>query len=65
MVVQCMYFATHRSVVSRDMHDLLGARTSFTADVAIFVTNTRYTTDAEKYAKDNDIIAIGRNLFAS
>ncbi|RBM22526.1 restriction endonuclease [Streptomyces sp. PT12] len=65
MVVQCKHFATHRSVISRDMRDLLGARTSFSADVAIFVTNTRFTTDAEKYANDNDIIVIGRNLFAS
>ncbi|MEO3751025.1 restriction endonuclease [Streptomyces sp. B6B3] len=65
MVVQCKLFATHRSVVSGDMQRLLGARTNFTADVAIFVTNTRFTTDAEKYAKDNEIVAIGRNLLAS
>ncbi|WP_165953654.1 restriction endonuclease [Streptomyces sp. 8K308] len=65
MVVQCKLFATHRSVVSGDMQRLLGARTNFAADVAIFVTNTRFTADAERYAQDNDIIAIGRNLFAS
>lgn len=65
MVVQCKRFATNRSVVSSDMQRLLGARTNFTADVAIFVTNTRFTTDAQSYARDNDIITIGRNLFAS
>jgi restriction system protein len=65
MIVQCKRFATHRSIVSGDMQRLLGSRTDFEADVAIFVTNTRFTTDAEKYAKDKDIIAIGRNLFAS
>lgn len=65
MVVQCKRFGTHRSVVSGDMQRLLGSRTDFGAEVAIFVTNTRFTSDAETYAQENEIIAIGRNLFAS
>lgn len=65
MVVQCKRFGTHRSVVSGDIQRLLGSRTDFGADVAILVTNTRFTGDAEAYARENEIIAIGRNLFAS
>lgn len=65
MVVQCKRFSPHRSVVSGDVQRLLGARTDFGADVAIFVTNTRFTADAERYAKEKGIIAIGRNLFAT
>ncbi|MGP4111341.1 restriction endonuclease [Streptomyces sp. 4N509B] len=65
MVVQCKRFAPRRPVRSEDMQRMLGSRTDFGADVAIFVTNTRFTDDAERYAKDNEIIAIGRNLFAT
>ncbi|GAA1925333.1 hypothetical protein GCM10009716_36980 [Streptomyces sodiiphilus] len=65
MVVQCKRFAAHRSVAGGDMQRLLGTRTDFGADVAIFVTNTRFTADAERYAREKGIIAIGRNLFAT
>lgn len=65
MVVQCKRYAANRSVGSGDMQRLLGSRTDFGADVAILVTVTRFTAAAERYAKDNDIIAIGRNLFDS
>jgi restriction system protein len=65
MVVQCKRFAAHRPIRSGGMQRLLGSRTDFAADVAIFVTVTRFTDDAKKYARDNDILTIGRNLFAS
>lgn len=65
LLVQCKRYAPHRSVGSGDMQRLLGARTDFGADVAILVTNARFTADAERYARENGIVAIGRNLFAT
>lgn len=63
-VVQCKRYAPNRSVGSGDMQRLLGALTDSGADVALLVTVTRFTGAAERYAKDNGIVAIGRNLFA-
>ncbi|MFI7277236.1 restriction endonuclease [Streptomyces sp. NPDC049879] len=65
MLVQCKRFAPHRAVGERDMRDLLGTRTHFGADVAVFVTNTRYTRPALDFAVANGILVVHRDLFAS
>jgi restriction system protein len=65
MIIQCKRYAAHRSVPVGDVRGLLGSQTDFGADVAIFVTVTRFTEDAVRYAKEKGIIAVGRDLFAS
>ncbi|RKN11567.1 restriction endonuclease [Streptomyces radicis] len=65
MVIQCKRYAPHRAIGSPDMRGLLGSRTHFGADVALFVTTARITRKAEEFAVTNGIIALHRDLFAS
>lgn len=61
MVIQCKRYAPTSSIPSRELRDLLGARTHFKADVAVFVTTTRFTGPSERFAVDNDILAVHRD----
>ncbi|WP_223291253.1 restriction endonuclease [Streptomyces avicenniae] len=65
MIVQCKRFGPRRSVGVRDMRDLLGTRTHFAADVAVFVTTTRFTRQALDLAVANGILVVHRDLLAS
>ncbi|WP_049573863.1 restriction endonuclease [Streptomyces sp. SBT349] len=65
LVVQCKRYAPHRAIGSPDMRGLLGSRTHFGADVALFVTTARITRKAEEFAVANGIIALHRDLLAS
>ncbi|MEU5339194.1 restriction endonuclease [Streptomyces asoensis] len=63
MVIQCKRYAPHRTIASREVRDLLGARVHFTADVAIFVATTRFSPQAQAFAVDHDILTVHRDFF--
>ncbi|GAA3889714.1 restriction endonuclease [Streptomyces sedi] len=64
MVVQCKRLAPKRAVSAPTIRDLLGSRTHFGAEVALCVTNTRYTGQAVEFAVANGIVLIHRDLLA-
>ncbi|MFF3910482.1 restriction endonuclease [Streptomyces sp. NPDC001848] len=63
MVIQCKRYAPHRTIASREVRDLLGAKVHFTADVAIFVATTRFSRQAEAFAVDHHILTLHRDFF--
>ncbi|MDI2130225.1 restriction endonuclease [Yinghuangia seranimata] len=63
MVIQCKRYAPDRAVGSPDMQRFVGtARPVHNAEVALFVTSTRFTTPARDLARGQRIIAIDRDL---
>lgn len=63
MVIQCKRYAPHRTIASREVRDLLGAKVHFAADVAIFVATTRFSRQAEAFAVDHHIVTVHRDFF--
>ncbi|TCR16079.1 restriction endonuclease [Streptomyces sp. BK205] len=63
MVIQCKRYAPHRTIASREVRDLLGAKVHFTADVAIFVATTRFSPQAEAFAVKHHILTLHRDFF--
>lgn len=61
MVVQCKRYAPTRTIASREMRDLLGAKVHFGADVAVFVATTRFSRPSEQFAVHNGILAVHRD----
>lgn len=61
MVVQCKRYAPNRTVASREMRDLMGARVHFRADVAVFVTTSRFSGPAQALAVEHGILAVHRD----
>ncbi|MFF1297867.1 MULTISPECIES: restriction endonuclease [unclassified Streptomyces] len=61
MVVQCKRYAPSSTIASRELRDLLGARVHFRADVAVFVTTTRFSRPSEKFAVEHGILAVHRD----
>ena len=61
MVVQCKRYAPSSTIASRALRDLLGARVHFRADVAVFVTTTRFSRPSEKFAVEHGILAVHRD----
>ncbi|MFI6551200.1 restriction endonuclease [Streptomyces prunicolor] len=62
MVVQCKRYAPSSTIASRELRDLLGAQVHFRADVAVFVTTTRFSRPSEKFAVEHGILAVHRDL---
>ncbi|MET7730049.1 restriction endonuclease [Streptomyces sp. NPDC005402] len=62
MVVQCKRYAPSRAIPNRELRDLLGARVHFGADVAVFVTTSRFTGPSESFAVQHGILAVHRDL---
>ena len=62
MVVQCKRYAPSAVIAQRELRDLLGSRVHFGADVAVFVTTTRFSGPSLRFARDNGIIAVSRDL---
>jgi restriction system protein len=58
MVIQCKRYTPKSKILSREMRDLLGAKVHFKADVAIFVATTYFSGPAEKFATENDVLAV-------
>ncbi|MEU0122191.1 restriction endonuclease [Streptomyces albidoflavus] len=63
MVIQCKRYAPHRTIVSREVRDLLGAKVHFAADVAIFVATTRFSPQAEAFAVEHHILTLHSDFF--
>lgn len=61
MVIQCKRYAPTRTIASREMRDLLGAQVHFGADVAVFVTTTRFSRPSEAFAMQHGILAVHRD----
>lgn len=62
MVIQCKRYAPHRTIASREVRDLLGAKVHFAADVAIFVATTRFSRQAEAFAVGHQILTLHRDF---
>ncbi|MBB3077620.1 restriction system protein [Streptomyces violarus] len=61
MVIQCKRYAPTSTIASRELRDLLGARVHFGADLAVFVTTTRFSRPSESFAVRHDILAVHRD----
>ncbi len=61
MVIQCKRYMPKNKIPSREICDLLGAKVHFKVDVAIFVATTYFSGPAERFATENDILAIHRD----
>ncbi|WP_225841200.1 restriction endonuclease [Streptomyces albus] len=61
MVIQCKRYTPSSTIASREMRDLLGARVHFGADLAVFVTTTRFSRPSEKFAVQHGILAVHRD----
>lgn len=61
MIIQCKRYSPSSTIASRELRDLLGAKTHFGADVAVFVTTTRFSRPSEAFAVRNGILAVHRD----
>jgi restriction system protein len=61
LVVQCKRYTASRMIPARDLRDLLGAKAHFGADLAVFVTTTRFSRQGLEFAVRNGILAIHRD----
>ncbi|WP_331766317.1 restriction endonuclease [Embleya sp. NBC_00896] len=62
-VIQCKRYTPTRRIAPKEVRDLLGAKTHFAADVAVFVTTTTFTRQSTAFAVENGILAIHRDFF--
>lgn len=60
-VIQCKRYAPSSIIASRELRDLLGAKVHFQADVAVFVTTTRFSRPSERFAVEHGILAVHRD----
>ncbi|MGW8065250.1 restriction endonuclease [Streptomyces ziwulingensis] len=61
MVIQCKRYAPSSTIASREVRDLLGAKVHFGADLAVFVTTTRFSRPSERFALQHGILAVHRD----
>jgi restriction system protein len=61
MIVQCKRYTTSSTIAARELRDLLGSKAHFGADVAVFVTTTRFSRQSLDFAVQNGILAIHRD----
>ncbi|MFD5538052.1 restriction endonuclease [Streptomyces sp. NPDC127079] len=61
MVIQCKRYAPSSTIASRELRDLLGAKVHFRADVAVFVTTTRFSRPSERFAVEYGILVVHRD----
>ncbi|MFF8968599.1 restriction endonuclease [Streptomyces sp. NPDC014995] len=61
MVIQCKRYAPTSTIASRELRDLLGAKVHFDADLAVFVTTTRFSRPSENFALRHGILAVHRD----
>ncbi|NKY13682.1 restriction endonuclease [Streptomyces somaliensis DSM 40738] len=63
VVIQCKRYAPTSTIASRELRDLLGAKVHFGADLAVFVTTTRFSRPSERFALQHGILAVHRDHF--
>ncbi|WP_405721917.1 restriction endonuclease [Streptomyces sp. NBC_01537] len=61
MIIQCKRYTPRSTIAPREVRDLLGSKTHFGADLAVFVTTTRFSRQSEDLCVHNDILAIHRD----
>ncbi|MFG2130678.1 restriction endonuclease [Streptomyces sp. NPDC048751] len=61
VVIQCKRYTPSSTIASRELRDLLGAKVHFGADLAVFVTTTRFSRPSEKFALQHGILAVHRD----
>ncbi|WP_405557086.1 restriction endonuclease [Streptomyces canus] len=61
VVIQCKRYTPTSTIASRELRDLLGAKVHFEADLAVFVTTTRFSRPSEKFALQHGILAVHRD----
>ncbi|MFE4806426.1 restriction endonuclease [Streptomyces nigrescens] len=61
MVIQCKRYAPTRTIASREMRDLVGAKAHFGADLAVFVTTAWFSRPSEGFAVQHGIHAVHRD----
>ncbi|MEH0576861.1 restriction endonuclease [Streptomyces sp. B21-108] len=61
LVIQCKRYAPSSTIASRELRDLLGAKVHFAADLAVFVTTTRFSRPSEKFALQHGTLAVHRD----
>ncbi|WP_327290170.1 restriction endonuclease [Streptomyces sp. NBC_01198] len=61
LIVQCKRYTTKSTIAARDLRDLLGSKAHFGADLAVFVTTTRFSRQSLDFAVQNGILAIHRD----
>ncbi|MET9881476.1 restriction endonuclease [Actinacidiphila glaucinigra] len=61
MVIRCKRYTPSSTIASRELRDLLGARVHFRAEVAIFVTTTRFSRPSQAFAVEHGILAVHRD----
>ncbi|MDF2272563.1 restriction endonuclease [Streptomyces coacervatus] len=62
MVVQCKRYTPSSVIGSREVRELLGSKVHFGADVAVFVTTTRFSRQALEVVVKDGIVAVNRDL---
>nr|WP_237270612.1 restriction endonuclease [Streptomyces caniscabiei] len=60
-VLQCKRYVPSSTIASRELRDLLGAKVHFQADVAVFVTTTKFSRPSERFAVEHGILAVHRD----
>lgn len=60
-VIQCKRYKPSSAVVKRELRELLGASVHYEADMAVFVTTTRFTGPSETFALEHGILAVHRD----
>lgn len=61
MVVQCKRYAPSRAIPTRELRDLLGSQVHFRADLAVFVTTSRFTGPSERFAPAHGMLLVHRD----
>lgn len=61
LIIQCKRYTPRSTIAPRELRDLLGSQAHFGADVAAFVTTTRFSRQSEAFAVQNGILAIHRD----
>ncbi|NNN31014.1 restriction endonuclease [Streptomyces sp. S3(2020)] len=61
LVIQCKRYTPTSTIASRELRDLLGAKVHCGADLAVFVTTTRFSGPSQKFAVQNGILAVHRD----
>lgn len=62
MIVQCKRYAPGNAIPAREIRDMMGALQHHRAQVAIFVTTSRFTRPAQALCTEHDIWALHRDL---
>ncbi|MER7584514.1 restriction endonuclease [Kitasatospora sp. NPDC097691] len=62
MIVQCKRYAPGNAIPAREIRDLMGALRHHRAEVAVFVTTSRFTRPAQDLCTEHGIWALHRDL---